>query len=220
MPEISCIANDADDLQPLRMGPICHLCSITDNPNRTVPAYRTAGTGRACPPPLLPYDGDFRHTWGVCRVGITGCDGRRENIARAGGRGSARKRRPMVSLTVFEPRWGFQEPHRGPPAVRSMGVHQYGKLGRDSPSRAGRRAEQAWSLSGVRSQWRTLKRILQHAEPAGYQLHSPAPSVNWTGFCRSFTRSSNRIGRLPRSSGTRPSGIFERLQDEHSSTAA
>ena len=69
-----------------------HLCSIMAKPNRTVPAYHTAGTGRACPPPLLPYDGDFRHTWGVCRVGITGCDGRRENVARAGGRGSVRKR--------------------------------------------------------------------------------------------------------------------------------
>jgi hypothetical protein len=61
-----------------------------------------------------------------------GYDGRRENVAWAGGRRSARKRGAHGLTHGIGTTSRFHSPHPGSSSVRSMSIHRHGEPGRES----------------------------------------------------------------------------------------
>jgi hypothetical protein len=74
---------------------------------------------------------------------LAACDGRSDNVARAGDRRSVRKRGAHGLTHGLGIRMRGSLPPSRSLAVRSMGVHRHGDLGRDPPSRPRRRPGQA-----------------------------------------------------------------------------
>lgn len=141
-----------------------------------VPLHHRAGLGGALgrSPPLLPgpldptacNQPDRPEGSRICscarfvgadraeKSGQSGCvDGGRKSWRGAVTGGRSENGAPMASLTDFCPRWRLYPPHRGPSAVRPMGAHRHGDLGRDPPppraTFSGRRSHSTLAITAL-----------------------------------------------------------------------
>ena len=64
-------------------------------------------------------------------------------------------------------------------------------------------------------QWRTLQRVLEHEEPAGYQRHKPRRKPKLERFLPIIHEILQQDRKAPKKQRHTAQRIFDRLQDEH-----
>ena len=106
-----------------------------------------------------------------------------------------------------------RSPHPGLNAVRSMGVHQHGDLGRDPPPRPRRTASsKRAACREYEIHWDTLQKILGHPEPPGYRRTAARPKPKLEAFLPVIHQILEDDRQAPKKQRHTAQRIFERLR--------